>query len=125
MVVADLEAHPEIAAGAFDVLVVEDRDSLRTMLRRTLEGKGYSVVDSRTAGDARRIPPPSRGARGRAGGAPPGDPGAQGGVPRSIRLSPDHRGGPGSPRGEPRPSARGDFGHDGAPPRGERHGKRT
>jgi hypothetical protein len=26
-----------------DVLVVEDRLSLRTMLRRTLESKGYSV----------------------------------------------------------------------------------
>jgi DNA-binding NtrC family response regulator len=55
MVVAALEAKPETAAGAFDVLVVEDRDSLRAMLRRTLEGKGYSVVDSRSAGDARRI----------------------------------------------------------------------
>ncbi|HEY7817527.1 MAG TPA: sigma-54 dependent transcriptional regulator, partial [Vicinamibacteria bacterium] len=55
MVVAALEANPETAASPFDVLVVEDRDSLRTMLRRTLEGKGYSVVDSRTAGDARRV----------------------------------------------------------------------
>ena len=60
MVVAALEANPDTAAGAFDVLVVEDRDSLRTMLRRTLEGKGYSVVDSRTAGDARRILASSR-----------------------------------------------------------------
>src|SRR3989304_692426 len=60
MVVAALEAHPGAAAGAFDVLVVEGRDSLRTMLRRTLEGKGYSVVDSRTAGDARRILTSSR-----------------------------------------------------------------
>ncbi len=60
MVVAAVEANPEIAAGAFDVLVVEDRDSLRTMLRRTLLGKGYSVVDSRTAGDARRVLASSR-----------------------------------------------------------------
>ncbi|HEY7699457.1 MAG TPA: sigma-54 dependent transcriptional regulator [Vicinamibacteria bacterium] len=60
MVVAALEANPETAAGAFDVLVVEDRDSLRTMLRRTLEAKGYSVADSRTAGDARRILASSR-----------------------------------------------------------------
>jgi DNA-binding NtrC family response regulator len=60
MVVAALEARPETTAGAFDVLVVEDRDSLRTMLRRTLEGKGYSVADSRTAGDARRILASSR-----------------------------------------------------------------
>ncbi len=60
MVVAALEAKPETAAGAFDVLVVEDRDSLRTMLRRTLEGKGYSVVDSRSAGEARRVLASSR-----------------------------------------------------------------
>jgi DNA-binding NtrC family response regulator len=60
MAVADLEAKPETAAGAFDVLVVEDRDSLRAMLKRTLEAKGYSVADSRTAGDARRILASSR-----------------------------------------------------------------
>jgi DNA-binding NtrC family response regulator len=61
MVVAALEAKkPETATGAFDVLVVEDRDSLRTMLRRTLEAKGYSVVDTRTASDARRLLASSR-----------------------------------------------------------------
>jgi DNA-binding NtrC family response regulator len=60
MVVAALEPERAAAAGAFDVLVVEDRDSLRTMLRRTLEARGYSVADSRSAGDARRILASSR-----------------------------------------------------------------
>jgi DNA-binding NtrC family response regulator len=55
MVVAAVEASPEIVAGAVDVLVVEDRDSLRTMLRRTLVAKGYSVADARTVSEARRI----------------------------------------------------------------------
>ena len=36
-----------------DVLVVEDRLSLRTMLRRTLESKGYSVEEANDAVEAR------------------------------------------------------------------------
>ena len=36
-----------------DVLVVEDRLSLRTMLRRTLESKGYSVEEAGDAVEAR------------------------------------------------------------------------
>jgi CheY-like chemotaxis protein len=32
-----------------DILVVEDKESLRTMLRKTLEARGYSVEE---AGDA-------------------------------------------------------------------------
>jgi DNA-binding NtrC family response regulator len=47
--------RPETVPGAFDVLVVEDRDSLRTMLRRTLVAKGYRVADARTVPEARRI----------------------------------------------------------------------
>ncbi|HEX6739073.1 MAG TPA: sigma-54 dependent transcriptional regulator, partial [Vicinamibacteria bacterium] len=37
-----------------DVLVVEDKESLRAMLRKTLEGRGYSVAESGDAYDARR-----------------------------------------------------------------------
>jgi DNA-binding NtrC family response regulator len=37
-----------------DVLVVEDKDSLRAMLRKTLEGRGYSVEDAGDAYEARR-----------------------------------------------------------------------
>jgi DNA-binding NtrC family response regulator len=37
-----------------DVLVVEDKDSLRAMLRRTLESRGYSVEDACDAYEARR-----------------------------------------------------------------------
>lgn len=55
MVAAGLDTNPGIVAGAFDVLVVEDRDSLRTMLRRTLAASGYSVADARTVSEARRI----------------------------------------------------------------------
>jgi DNA-binding NtrC family response regulator len=37
-----------------DVLIVEDKESLRTMLRKTLESRGYSVDDAADAYDARR-----------------------------------------------------------------------
>jgi DNA-binding NtrC family response regulator len=37
-----------------DVLVVEDKESLRTMLRKTLESRGYSVDEAGDAYDARR-----------------------------------------------------------------------
>ncbi len=55
MVVDAVETSPGTVAGAFDVLVVEDRDSLRMMLRRTLASRGYSVADARTVAEARRI----------------------------------------------------------------------
>jgi DNA-binding NtrC family response regulator len=55
MPAAALRENPETAAGAFDVLVVEDRDSLRAMLRKTLLAKGYSVADARAVSDARRV----------------------------------------------------------------------
>jgi DNA-binding NtrC family response regulator len=37
-----------------DVLVVEDKDSLRTMLRKTMEGRGYAVDEAGDAYEARR-----------------------------------------------------------------------
>ncbi|HKC12745.1 MAG TPA: sigma-54 dependent transcriptional regulator [Vicinamibacteria bacterium] len=37
-----------------DILIVEDKESLRTMLRKTLEGRGYSVDEAGDAYDARR-----------------------------------------------------------------------
>jgi CheY-like chemotaxis protein len=37
-----------------DILVVEDKESLRTMLRRTLEPRGYSVEEAADAYEARR-----------------------------------------------------------------------
>ena len=37
-----------------EILIVEDKESLRTMLRRTLEAKGYSVDDAADAYEARR-----------------------------------------------------------------------
>src|SRR5262245_12284943 len=37
-----------------DILVVEDKESLRAMLRTTLEGRGYSVEEAADAYDARR-----------------------------------------------------------------------
>ncbi len=37
-----------------DVLIVEDRESLRTMLRKTLESRGYSVDEAADAYEARR-----------------------------------------------------------------------
>src|SRR6187401_3094067 len=38
-----------------DVLVVEDKESLRTMLRKTLEGRGYAVEEAGDAYEARRL----------------------------------------------------------------------
>ena len=37
-----------------DILVVEDKESLRTMLRRTLEGRGYAVDEAGDAYEARK-----------------------------------------------------------------------
>jgi DNA-binding NtrC family response regulator len=37
-----------------DILVVEDKESLRGMLRKTLEARGYSVEESADAYEARR-----------------------------------------------------------------------
>ncbi len=37
-----------------DILVVEDKDSLRAMLRKTLEARGYSVEEAGDAYEARR-----------------------------------------------------------------------
>ncbi|HVO12160.1 MAG TPA: sigma-54 dependent transcriptional regulator [Vicinamibacteria bacterium] len=37
-----------------DILIVEDKESLRTMLRRTLESRGYSVDEAGDAYEARR-----------------------------------------------------------------------
>ena len=57
MVVADLELGADVivnGAKAADVLVVEDRDSLRAMLRRTLMGQGYTVLDAESATVAAR-----------------------------------------------------------------------
>lgn len=55
MVVADLERRTDVRTEAADVLVVEDRDSLRAMLRRTLASQGYRVVDAGSAADASRF----------------------------------------------------------------------
>lgn len=55
MVVADLESRTDAVVQSADVLVVEDRDSLRTMLRRTLAGQGYSVLDAPNAAEASRF----------------------------------------------------------------------
>ena len=38
-----------------DVLVVEDKQSLRRMLRKTLESRGYSVAEAGDAYEARRL----------------------------------------------------------------------
>jgi DNA-binding NtrC family response regulator len=38
-----------------DVLVVEDKESLRAMLRQTLEGRGYAVEEAADAYEARRL----------------------------------------------------------------------
>ena len=37
-----------------DILIVEDKESLRTMLRRTLESRGYTVDEAQDAYEARR-----------------------------------------------------------------------
>jgi DNA-binding NtrC family response regulator len=43
-----------VAARVADVLVVEDKESLRTMLRATLEARGYGVEEAGDAYEARR-----------------------------------------------------------------------
>jgi DNA-binding NtrC family response regulator len=42
------------ARGAEPILLVEDKDSLRTMLRHALEAQGYAVVEARDEAEARR-----------------------------------------------------------------------
>jgi len=37
-----------------DILIVEDKESLRTMLRKTLESRGYAVEEAADAYEARR-----------------------------------------------------------------------
>lgn len=54
MVVTDLEQRSEVRTETADVLVVEDRDSLRAMLRRTLSGQGYTVLDAGSAAEGAR-----------------------------------------------------------------------
>ena len=39
-------------ASSFPVLLVEDKDSLRTMLRHALEGQGHEVVEARDEPEA-------------------------------------------------------------------------
>jgi DNA-binding NtrC family response regulator len=39
-------------SGLFPILLVEDKDSLRTMLRRALEGQGHTVVEARDEKEA-------------------------------------------------------------------------
>jgi DNA-binding NtrC family response regulator len=57
---AEAERKLETATGAADVLVVEDRSSLRTMLRRTLTAQGYRVLDVESVPEARRMLSSSR-----------------------------------------------------------------
>src|SRR5262245_60718131 len=38
--------------SAFPVLIVEDKDSLRTMLRHALEGQGHAVLEARDEAEA-------------------------------------------------------------------------
>jgi DNA-binding NtrC family response regulator len=45
-------ASPAAASGRSPVLIVEDRDSLRTMLRHALEAKGHRVVEARDEPEA-------------------------------------------------------------------------
>ena len=37
-----------------DILIVEDKESLRTMLRKTLQGRGYTADEAGDAYEARR-----------------------------------------------------------------------
>jgi len=55
MVTAPSETRPAEVTSAADVLVVEDRESLRTMLRRTLTSGGYTVLDTGRVTDAERL----------------------------------------------------------------------
>jgi DNA-binding NtrC family response regulator len=41
-----------VAAPQYPILIVEDRDSLRTMLRRTLESRGHAVIEARDQDEA-------------------------------------------------------------------------
>jgi DNA-binding NtrC family response regulator len=42
------------SASAYPVLLVEDKDSLRTMLRHALEGQGHQVLEARDEAEARQ-----------------------------------------------------------------------
>ena len=41
-----------VKSATFPVLIVEDKDSLRTMLRVALEGQGHTVVEAQDAPEA-------------------------------------------------------------------------
>ena len=45
------------AEPAASILLVEDKDSLRAMLRLALEAQGHSVIEARDEPEARRRPP--------------------------------------------------------------------
>ena len=45
----------QVAAGAEAILLVEDNDDVRRMIRRMLEGKGYSVLEAANAETARTL----------------------------------------------------------------------
>ncbi|RLC33163.1 MAG: hybrid sensor histidine kinase/response regulator, partial [Deltaproteobacteria bacterium] len=50
------EQHPETAlVGSETVLIVEDDDSLRKLLQRTLQQHGYSVLEAENGEDALRV----------------------------------------------------------------------
>ncbi len=50
-----IEKGTDVRTKAADVLVVEDRDSLRTMLRRTLTASGYTVLEAASTTEALRL----------------------------------------------------------------------
>ena len=52
---AIIENGAHVRAKAADVLVVEDRDSLRTMLRRTLTASGYTVLEAASTTEVLRL----------------------------------------------------------------------
>jgi DNA-binding NtrC family response regulator len=47
-------ARPPLAAGSWDILLVDDDASIRAVLERALAKQGYSVVSASNGNDARR-----------------------------------------------------------------------
>src|SRR5262245_32190806 len=45
--------NPKPTMSSFPVLIVEDKDSLRTMLRHALEGHGHAVLEARDEAEAK------------------------------------------------------------------------
>jgi two-component system, cell cycle sensor histidine kinase and response regulator CckA len=45
---AAAEAEPEMVGGTGTILLVEDGDALRAMMRELLEGSGYTVIEAET-----------------------------------------------------------------------------